>query len=120
MIAPATAPWGRMVCMADTGEEDERRPLWHVLSRGRPVVPENHQVARKAVAGVRQSRLLAVFLASVGVLLLTQALFLFHHGFTRWVWVGLGVTMLLNAWGQLRRRQRILDGAALVTPPFIG
>jgi hypothetical protein len=105
--------------MADTGEEDERRPVWHVLSRGRPLVPENYEVAQKAVAGVRHSRLLAVILASVGVILLAQALFLFHHGSLRWVSGGLGVTMLLNAWSQLRRRQRILDGAALMTPPFI-
>jgi hypothetical protein len=75
-------------------------------------VPENYVVAQRAVAGVRHGGLLAVFLASVGVVLLAQALFLFHHGSLRWALGALGITMLLNAWGQLRRRQRILDGVA--------
>jgi hypothetical protein len=98
--------------MAETGKQDERRPLWRAASRGRPLVPENYVMAREAAAGVRHSRLLAVSAASLGVVLLAQALFLFHHGSLRWVLGALGVVMLLNAWVQLRRRQRVLDGVA--------
>jgi hypothetical protein len=56
--------------MADTGGQDERRRLWQVLSKGKPIVPENYVVAREAVDGVRHSRLLAVFLACVGGVIL--------------------------------------------------
>jgi hypothetical protein len=104
--------WGRLLCMAEDGEQDERRPRHHVISTGRPFVPENYVVAREAAAGVRHGRRFAVFMAGVGVVLLAQALFLFHHGSLRWVLGALGAIMLLNAWGQLRRRQRILDGVA--------
>jgi hypothetical protein len=75
-------------------------------------VPENYVMARSAATGVRHSRLLAFFLAGVGVSLLAQALFLFHHGSIRWSLGALGVSMPLNSWSQLRRRQRILDGVA--------
>ena len=73
-------------------------------------MPENYVIAREAVAGVRHGRLSAVLFASIGVVWLALALLLFHHEPLRWVAVAVSASMLLNAWGQLRRRQRILDG----------
>ena len=106
-----------MVSVASMAELRENQRVRVDLYKGQTVRVEDYETARRVVAQVRWNRPLALFMVIVGIAWLFLALL--GHEPLQWVAIALAITMPLNAWGLLKRRTRILNGARKMTPPLI-